>query len=310
VKLLVLGAGAVGLGFAARLSTVADVTAITREKPAKEISEKGLILTGAWGNGTYRFPCMSEPPLHEHFDYILVTTKAHDTRHICSRYSGLFEGSDAVSLQNGLGSAEAIAAFSGRVIGAVVMSGFVREDLNRITITANAGESLLGRFPEGIDHPVGALAALMDRAGIPARADACIKSQLWSKNLISCALNPISALLGVRYGLLTSDPGWHIISGIAREVFLVADAEGVPLLWGNPDKFLNYLKHDLIPAMASHSSSMLEDLRHGRKTEIDFMNGAIVSFGKKHGIATPYNECLTNFIKFREEENRETGLDR
>ena len=309
MKLLVLGAGAVGLGFAARLSTVADVTAVTREQSARAISEKGLILAGAWGNGTYRFPCICEPPRKEHFDYILITTKAYDTRRACMQYSGLFEGSEIVSLQNGLGSAEAIRAFSDRVIAAVVMSGFVMEDQNRIRITANAGASLVGRFPEGIDSEVRALAALMSGAGIPARADAAIRSNIWSKNLISCTLNPISALLDVRYGLLTSDPGFEVISGIAREVFLVAHAEGVPLLWETPDKFLDYLRHDLIPAMADHSSSMLQDIRNRRQTEIDFMNGAIVAFGKKHGIATPYNECLTSFIKFRE-GHRETGPDR
>lgn len=306
VKLLVLGAGAVGLGFAARLSTVADVTAITRENTAKAISEKGLILTGTWGDGTYRFSCVSEPPEHVRFDYVLVTTKAYDTQQICSCYSRAFDGADAVSLQNGLGSPEAIGAYSDNVIAAVVMSGFVREDVNRVNITANAGESLFGRFPEGIDSSVRSLTALLSEAGIPARADTCIKPQLWTKNLISCTLNPISALLDVRYGLLTSESSWEIISGVAREVFTVAGAEGVPLLWESPDTYLHYLKNDLIPAMAGHSSSMLQDFRHGRKTEIDFMNGAIVSFGKKHGIETPYNECLTNFIKFRE-GHREAG---
>lgn len=77
MNVLILGAGAVGLGIAAKLSEVVGVTALTREGPAGTIAEHGLTLEGAWGNGTYRFPCSSKPPAGVHFDYILITTKAY-----------------------------------------------------------------------------------------------------------------------------------------------------------------------------------------------------------------------------------------
>jgi 2-dehydropantoate 2-reductase len=300
LHVLILGAGAVGLGLAAKLSEVADVTAITREGPARTISEQGLTLDGAWGNKTYHFPCCASPPAGGKFDYILVTTKAYSTGDLCRSYAGLLRNTNVVSLQNGLGSEEIISGFTSRVIGCVVMTGFIRQGEQRVHVSADAGETLFGRFPAGLDNAVTGLTEIFREAGIPARGVPDIKCNLWSKNLISCTLNPISAVLGVTYGMLTREPGWQIISEITREVFQVAGAEGVGLLWDGPEEYLSYLKNELIPVMATHTSSMLQDIISGRRTEVGFINGAITGFGKKHGIATPYNECLTNLVQFRE----------
>jgi len=303
VNVLILGAGAVGLGVAAKLSEVVDVTAITREGPAKSISDYGLTLEGVWGTGTYRFPCSSRPPVDEHFDYILVSAKACSTLELCREYSGLIRDSEVVSLQNGIGSEEIIAGFTSRVIGCVVMTGFIRQGEHGVCVTANAGETLFGRFPVGMDSAVTELVSTFSAAGIPAKGVADINSCLWSKNLISCTLNPMSAVLGVRYGMLTRRPSWQIISGITREVFQVARAEGVTLHWATPEDYLGYLKNELIPVMATHTSSMLQDITFGRQTEVGFINGAISRFGEQHGIATPYNECLTKMVQFREQEH-------
>lgn len=310
MHILILGAGAVGLGLAAKLSEVTNVMAITREGPARTISEQGLTLDGAWGTKTYHFPCCACPPEGEKFDYILVTSKAYSMEDLCRSYSWLLRDSEVVSLQNGLGSEEIISGFTSRVIGCVVMTGFIRKGNRCVQVSANAGETLFGRFPTGLDNSVTKLAEIFREAGIPASAVPDIKCNLWSKNLIDCTLNPISAVLGVTYGMLTGEPGWQIITEITREVFEVAGAEGVGLLWNDPDDYLAYLKNDLIPVMATHTSSMLQDINSGRKTEVGFINGAITRFGQKHGIETPYNECLTRLVQFREMEKKIPGFEK
>gem|GEM_PF-4772132 len=80
-RILILGAGSVGLPFAARLSCVAEVVAVSRERHATAITSQGLTLHGAWGSGTYRFRCTTEVP-DEKFDFILVTAKSNDTREL------------------------------------------------------------------------------------------------------------------------------------------------------------------------------------------------------------------------------------
>ena len=299
-RILILGAGAVGLSLAAKLSRVADVVAVTREPYARVISAQALSISGAWGSETVRFPCVSELKENEDFDYILITSKSQDTEGICRQYQRQIGNSEVASLQNGIGNEETIATFSDRVIGGVVMTGFVRKGDREVHVTANAGPMQLGRFPKGLDADVKGLADIMTRAGIPVETTDHIKGKLWSKNLINCSLNPLSAITGVTYGNLKEPDSWHIIDQIVREIFAVVRAEGITLQWGDPDAYLGYLNGALIPVMAGHRSSMLQDILHGHKTEIDYLNGAVVTAGNRLGIETPYNACLSDIIRFKE----------
>ncbi len=304
VRILILGAGAVGLPLAVKLSRVADVVAVTREPYASIISSQGLLISGAWGTETGRFRCVSEVTDDKNFDYILITSKSQDTAGICQQYQGLIGTGEVVSFQNGIGNEETILQYSDRVIGGVVMTGFVRAGDREVRVTANAGAMQIGRFPDGFDAGVQGLADLMTCAGIPVETAEHIKGKLWSKNLINCSLNPLSAITGSTYGKLKEPDSWHIIDQIAREIFAVVKSEGISLQWGDPDAFLGYLYGALIPVMAGHSSSMLQDILHGHKTEIDYLNGAVVAAGKRLGVATPYNACISDIIRFKESNRR------
>ncbi len=299
-RILVLGAGAVGLSLAARLSRVAEVVAVTRENAARAISRDGLELTGAWGSGTFRFSCASGVPEGPAFDYVLITSKSQDTEEICREYRDQIAGCETVSFQNGIGNEEMIARVTDRVIGGVVMTGFVREGERQVRVTATAGPWQIGRYPQGTDEPVRNLAGIMTRAGIVTEAADHVQGKIWSKNLINCSLNPLSAITGVTYGRLKEPDSWHIIDQIVRETYAVAKARGIPLQWGDPDAYLGYLFGALIPVMQRHTSSMLQDIQHGHKTEIDYLNGAVVAEGERLSIPTPYNACICDLIRFRE----------
>ena len=176
-RILVLGAGAVGLPLAARLSRVADVVAVTREHYARAVFREGLMIHGAWGTESFRFSCVSGISGDEEFDYILITSKSQDTERICRQYGNLFRESEVVSFQNGIGNEETISRFTSHVIGGVVLTGFVREGDREIHATANAGPLQIGRFPEGLDAGVTALAEILKRAGIPVETTERIKSK-------------------------------------------------------------------------------------------------------------------------------------
>ena len=178
VRILILGAGAVGLPLAAKLSRVADVVAVTRQNSARAISQQGLEISGAWGVESDRFTCVSDLTEDEDFDYILITSKSQDTEGICERYKDLIGASQVVSFQNGIGNEETISNYSDRIIGGVVLTGFVREGDREIRVTANAGPMQIGRFPEGLDPEVEGLADIMTRAGIPVETTDKIKGKL------------------------------------------------------------------------------------------------------------------------------------
>lgn len=300
MDILVLGAGAVGLPVAARLSKVAGVYAVCRPSHALAIQQNGFRLTGLWGDHRVRFPCGETPPDRD-WDYIFITAKSIDTLEVCRTFADTLQDREVVSLQNGIGNEEIISAYTGRVIGGMIITGFAWSGPGAVHVTVEGGVMKLGRFPTGKDHAVTTLVDLVREAGIPVDVSTDIRSELWAKTLYNSALNPVGALMGVSYGRLTSPHTWDVIRCITGEAFAVACAEGASFPWKTAGEYLSFLRDVQIPATADHRSSMLQDLERGRKTEIEYLNGAVVKRGALHGIPTPWNRCITDLIRFREE---------
>lgn len=301
MKIVVLGAGAVGLTVAAKLSRVADVHAVARKRHADAVRERGFLMTGIWGEGTYRFSCSEDlPRAWQDADCYIIAAKSTGTEAVCRQFADAIRGREVMSLQNGIGNEEIIARFTDRVIGAMIITGFEWRGDASVHVSVEAAPMKLGRFPSGTDDTVEHLAVLLREAGIRAEATDGIRTDIWSKTLYNCALNPLGAIMNVPYGALTDPHAWAIVSAIVHEAYLVTGAEGVALPWKAPEAYLDYLRHGQLPATAAHHSSMLQDLAAGRKTEIDFMNGAVAALARKHGIDAPYNACIAELIRFRE----------
>ncbi len=300
MRIAVLGAGAVGLSVAARLSQVADVVAVTRERCVAAIRQDGFHLSGRWGDGVYDLAVTTRPDPDEEFDYVLVTAKSVDTAAVCREFAPVLARSEAVSLQNGIGNEEIIAGVADRVIGGMIITGFEWRSDSAVHVSVEGGPMKLGRFPAGTDSAVEALVDLVRQAGIPVEGTAAIRSEIWGKTMYNCALNPLGALMNVPYGRLAEPHAWAVIESIVTEVFAVARAEGISLAWPDPASYLAFLASTQLPNTAGHHSSMLQDLARGRPTEIDFMNGAIAAIGARHGIRVPYNTCIADLVRFRE----------
>jgi 2-dehydropantoate 2-reductase len=300
MKVLFLGAGAVGLPVAARISDLAEVFAVCRQDHASAIRKSGFRMTGLWGDRNVRLACGEDPP-HRSWDYVIISAKSIDTLSICTRYADILRETEVVSLQNGIGNEEIIGEFTDRVIGGMIITGFAWQGPGAVQVTVEGGVMKLGRFPTGSDSAVRQLVDLVRESGIPVEESPDIRSELWAKTLYNCALNPLGALMGVPYGDLLSVHSWEIIRNIIGEAFAVATAEGASFTWKTPEEYLEFLRTVQVPSTAGHRSSMLQDLERGRMTEIDFMNGAVVTRGASRGIAVPVNACISELIRFREE---------
>jgi len=320
LRVLIYGAGAVGLGLGACLLRAgADVTFLGREDTVSALERNGLIFTGIFGEyeappGSYD-ACASLYDVDDGpFDFIMVTTKAHASNvaaeDIAGRLEILGDSGYVVLFHNGWGSADIFAALipKERVLSARVITGFVREKPNEVECTVHADAirlgSLFGEPPEGLSR----LAEAISRGGIPCEVTGEVEKYLWAKLIYNCALNPTGAVFRVTYGELADSPHTReIMNSIIEECFAAMKAGGFSTFWGSPDEYLEVFYRDLVPPTASHVSSMVMDIKEGRKTEIDFISGAILRIAEEKRVDVPVNEVIYRMVKFLEgrRESRE-----
>jgi len=213
-----------------------------------------------------------------------------------------------VSLQNGLGNMEAIAASVGweRTIGARVIFGAELVQEGRVEVTVWGGDVMLGN-PKGAvpTERIEEIAQAFTQAGISSAATDQIEGYIWGKLLYNCCLNPLSALLEVPYGtLLQAEETRQIMTEIIEEAFAVAAKHNIALFWKKPEEYCRLLFQELIPPTATHYASMHADLKRGKRTEIEAMNGAIVRLGRETNTPTATNGLITSLVMARQKLDR------
>ena len=294
----VVGCGAVGALFAANLAQLADVEVwvydVWREH-VEAINEHGLRLSGA-GDVVGEVRATADPAELPPCEFGIVATKSmHTDRAVAAAAHAFTEGS-VCSVQNGVGNEEAIAEHVERVIrgttfpaGRLVEPGHVQWDVK--------GDTTIGPF-EARPAPMEAVERLADactRAGMPTEAVADARGPQWRKLIFNAATNPVGALTGLTHGRVCEDPALRaLVSALVDEGKAVAAAQRIELDQ-DPETLIDYAAR---PDVAyDHKASMLQDVEAGRETEIDFLNGGVVRFGREHGVPTPLNDAVTALIK-------------
>ena len=117
----------------------------------------------------------------------------------------------------------------------------------------------------------------------------------WRKVIFNAATNPVGALTGLTHGRVCENPALRrLVTGLVDEGKAVAVAQSIELD-ADPEELID---HAAKPEVAyDHKASMLQDVEARRPTEVDFLNGGIVRFGREHGVATPLNEAIWALIK-------------
>jgi 2-dehydropantoate 2-reductase len=313
---LVAGAGAVGSSLGAMLRLAGhDVALLGRNRAHMDAAKaSGIRMSGLWGDRTAEgFSVFTEPVGLPAVDYVLFTTKSFDTAALVEAVAPTQPGAQFASFQNGLGNVEAISAAVGadRTIGGMVIIGFAVPRPGEVAVTVFGGDVLVGRPSAqpgaGPDPEVARLSETLTGAGVPTRATDGICGAIWGKVLYNCALNPLGAVLGVPYGDLSAPDTWAIVEDVVGEAFAVARADGVRLPWPDPRAYLQVLAERQLPATAGHRSSMLQDIERGHRTEIEFLNGAVVRLGERRGVPAPVNAALTALVRHLEAHGAARG---
>jgi 2-dehydropantoate 2-reductase len=314
MNFLIFGAGALGQALGCMLAADGHrVTLVIRRRFIDRIQATGLKVTGLFGEYTAPLANLTLLdnilPATGSYDYVLITTKAYDTRAAVQDVAALGDrAGTVVSMQNGCGNVELLAQAFGpdRTLGARVITGFTIVSAGRVDITVSAdairvGGSRSGTIPPSASH----LAELIARAGHPCLAVEDIHEWLFAKLLYNCALNPLGAILGVPYGALADRPESRLLmEQVIAETFAVIRALGGRTPWPDAEGFTREFYATLLPVTASHRSSMLQDLENGKPTEVDALVGYVSAQGKRCGVPTTTCELLTALVKFKQANGR------
>ncbi|NPB06314.1 MAG: 2-dehydropantoate 2-reductase [Aquificae bacterium] len=302
MRVLVAGVGAVGSVYLAFL-TRAGYKAYGLVKRGRKID--GIAVEGLWGSFYQPVKTVeSVEELDEPPELVVVAVKAYDTRKLLTDLKpSLPDGTLIFIAQNGYGNYEtAVELFGeGRVILSRVIFGAKRPEPGRVRVTVCADDVVMGdpsgRLDEGFLRE---LARLFSSAGIPTRYEPRVEAYLWDKIVYNAALNPLGALMEATYGQVVDDgDARRLVERVIDEAYEVIKAYGFDALAPDAGSYRERFFSKLVPPTRAHYPSMLEDLKRG-KTEIDALNGALVTLGRKAGLELPVNETLTRLIKARE----------
>ncbi len=293
MKIAVMGAGAVGCYYGGLLARAGHtVTLIGRPNHVDAIRRNGLRLQTADADVLIPLTASTDPAAVHDADIVLCCVKTADTASAATTMTP-FLRTDAVivSLQNGIENPDLLRAqlrqdvLPAAVYVATEMAGdgHVRHH--------GAGQLVIGQSPRS--HEV---ADLFVAAGIPVELSDNIQGVLWTKLIINCAYNALSAITTLPYGKLVQHAGVEqVLRDIVDECLAVAAKAGVTPV-GDVREGVQRIPR----TMPNQTSSTAQDLKRGRRSEIDHLNGCIVRKGEELGVPVPVNRVLHTLVKLFE----------
>ncbi|MCQ8279824.1 2-dehydropantoate 2-reductase [Acetobacteraceae bacterium KSS8] len=292
-KIVVMGAGAVGCYYGALLALNGhQVTLIGRPGLVEAVATKGLLLERQSGIETVALAASESVEAVADASIVLLTVKSGDTETAGRAIAPhLASNSIVLSMQNGIGNAERLAVILGRPVTPVVV--YIAAEMAGPGHMRHRGRGELV-FPEGPNSPK--LASLFNDAGAPATVSNTAETAMWTKFVVNCCVNALSALTNETYDRIAMHEGAEqLVKDTMHECVAVASASGVSL----PDNIWEII-WNVFPTMVGQRSSTAQDLIRGRKTEIDHFNGEIVRKARKFGIDVPVNNALWAMVKIAE----------
>jgi 2-dehydropantoate 2-reductase len=275
---------------------VADVWVLCRRgQHARALAEDGLRVTGR-ADFTARLDATTDPAELPRVDLAIVATKATELDAAAARLEGRIPEAILMTVQNGLGAEEIVRRHGDwRLLSAVTfMSGTRRSDTHVEYVLDT--ETWLGPFGDTPPELAEETARLIVSSGLRARAFADLRPAQWSKLIFNATVNGVAALTGLPHDrhFAEGDVG-ELVHALVDEGKRVADAAGIEL---HDDPWeMNVLA---TRRGSAHHPSMLEDVRAGRPTEVELINGALVREGERLAVPAPLHQALYALVKARE----------
>jgi len=302
-EVVIVGAGAMGCLFAARLQEAgATVTLIDNNAERLElIGKRGLELIDDFGCRLLKPRALLAHQLSGSVDLVVLFTKGMHSAPAVRSIAHLAQFRPvALTLQNGLGNAEILAGTFGadRVL---MGTAHVPADLKapNTVISHGFAHVSVGGYVPAARRLLDPVAELLSRSRFEATIAADIETAVWEKLAFNAALNAMAMVTGAANGEMNNGYGLRVARAVVDETTEVARAIGLEL---DPQQIKDAVGMALVQHPA-HKASMLQDREYARPTEIENINGAIVTIGAKCGIATPVNATLADLVRIIESKS-------
>ena len=264
MKILVMGAGAVGAYFGARLhASGEDVVLCARGEHLRAIRERGLDIASIRGDLKIEISATDNPRDFAPYDLILFCVKAYDTEAAARAIEGCLKPGGAIlTLQNGVENEAKLAAIFGRE---AVMGGNARVGVEIVApgkiVHLSTGQIDFGELDGRESARAKEIATVFQRAGILGQFSADIMTLRWDKLVWNGAMNTVATLTRRRVGEILDDPeSMELLRILMKEIVDVARAEGAQISY---DRIDAYIEHSQKILRALKTSTQ-QDLEHGK----------------------------------------------
>jgi 2-dehydropantoate 2-reductase len=304
-KVAVLGAGAMGCLFGGLMAEKGlDVVLIDVWKEHVDaINKNGLKMDGHGGDRFIKIKATTDPSTLKTVDAIIIMCKATALKTALTNSKNIIgDNTMLMSFQNGIGHEAIMQEIAGKD---KVLGGTTTQASNIVGPghIKNHGSlpSWIGEYEGGMSDRVSDLAETFTAHNLETIAVADIKKRKWMKLFALTAIGPLSSVFNLHHtDLYITNKNQKVSRSLGKQIILetraVAKADGVDV---TEDECLEMF-NKIVDSKQTNKSSMCFDILNKRKTEIEFINGAVAKIGKSHGIKTPMNDLMYNMIMVKE----------
>ena len=304
-KVAVLGAGAMGCLFGGLMAEKGlDVVLIDVWKDHVDaINKNGLKMDGHGGDRFIKIKATTDPSTLKTVDAIIIMCKATALKTALTNSKNIIgDNTMLMSFQNGIGHEAIMQEIAGKD---KVLGGTTTQASNIVGPghIKNHGSlpSWIGEYEGGMSDRVSDLAETFTAHNLETIAVADIKKRKWMKLFALTAIGPLSSVFNLHHtDLYITNKNQKVSRSLGKQIILetraVAKADGVDV---TEDECLEMF-NKIVDSKQTNKSSMCFDILNKRKTEIEFINGAVAKIGKSHGIKTPMNDLMYNMIMVKE----------
>lgn len=309
MKIAVIGPGAMGLLYGAKLSQCAEVVLVGNNvEHVKEINDNGITLKRDGEETVYHVPAVLSGQIKEAVDMVILFTKAYLTEEALEQNKAIIGPNTVLlTLQNGAGHEEILSKFaeSKNILIGTTAQGSYRENAHTI-VNSGLGDTAIGAISDdftGTGESIGIeeIRNVFEKSDFPCKISDNIKQMVWNKLMINASSSVLSGVLSVNQGYVVENSNaWEICKDLIREICATAAGEGFMFDEKEQiERIANHLKN-----APGGYTSIYADLKNGRKTEVDYISGAVVKAAERQRKTVPTQIMMVRMVHAMEDREQ------